>query len=95
MRELTTNEIDQVSGGEYNYTAISTGVGLFSLGIAIALTGGVATVPIAFLGAATASEIGIGVTALTLAGAGGATIGAGITGGINNADGDGLKDKDS
>ena len=43
----------------------------------------------------TASEIGIGVTALTLAGAGGATIGAGITGGINSADGDGLKDKDS
>ena len=40
MRELTTNEIDQVSGGEHNYTAISTGVGLFSLGIAIALTGG-------------------------------------------------------
>ena len=35
MRELTTNEIDQVSGGELNLGNIATGVGVLAFGATI------------------------------------------------------------
>ena len=48
MRELTTNEIDQVSGGELNLGHIATGVGVLAFGATILATAGLASVPLCF-----------------------------------------------
>ena len=78
MRELTTTEIDQVSGGgNPNWTEIGVGIGAIALGVAIVGTAGLATVPIGLVGAFTMGEIGIGITGLTLSFCGGGLMGHG------------------
>jgi hypothetical protein len=94
MRELTTNEIDRVSGGyDFNMGYIAAGLGTIALGVAIVGTAGLATVPIAIVGAATIGEIGVGVTGIALAAGGGSLIGAGFSG--SDTGDSGLKEKDS
>jgi hypothetical protein len=98
MRELTTNEIDRVSGGvSFDESTIGFGIGLFSLGILIAATGGIAAAPIVF-GAITSSAVIVGGTAVGLAATGGVVAGSGITLGASSAgsgSGGGLEEKDS
>jgi hypothetical protein len=45
MRELTTNEIDQVSGGS-DLALIIGGIGVIGVGIALISTAGLASVPV-------------------------------------------------
>lgn len=79
MRELTHEEIHEVSGG-LNWAAISTGVALVGLAAVTIGTAGIATVPaaLAFSAAATGGEIFLAGTALATAGAGGFAIGNGL-----------------
>ena len=91
MRELTTNEIDQVSGGELNLGHIATGVGVLAFGATILATAGLASVPFSLVGAATLGEGVIIGTAMTAGAVGGGFIGSGLAG----ADSGGLKEKDS
>lgn len=70
MRELTMNEVDEVTGG-----SVSVGLTLIGLGIAVAATAGIAGFAVA--AAAAASPIAT-TTALTLSGVGGGFVGSGI-----------------
>ena len=78
MRELTQNELQEVNGG-VDWEKVGIGVGIVSLGIVIAGTGGLATIPISLLGAATTGEIFVAIAALVSSGAGGVVIGYGTT----------------
>ena len=73
MRELTDLEVEQVSGGvEMNWALFAGGLAMIGLGVAIAGTAGLATVPVGIiLGAGTFGEIGVGVVSVGFAGAGG------------------------
>ena len=92
MRELTTNEVEQVSGGfDSNY--FDLGFTAIGLGAALLVSGGLAGVPIAILGAATVGEVMLAGSAIALGATGGALVGTGIS--ESAGSGSGLKDKDS
>ena len=78
MRELTQNELHEVNGG-VDWEKVGIGVGIVSLGIVIAGTAGLATVPISILGAATTGEIFVALASLVSSGAGGVVIGYGVS----------------
>lgn len=89
MRELTDLEVEQVSGGgvEVNWALFAGGLAMIGLGVAIAGTAGLATVPVGIiLGAGTFGEIGVGVVSLGFAGAGGF-----VSGGAFSSEGGGRR----
>ena len=96
MRELTTNEIDQVSGGS-DLALIIGGIGVIGVGIALISTAGLASVPVAYFGAATLREGIVAASAMAIGSTGGGIVGTGVAGltGIGASSGDGLKEKDS
>jgi len=71
MRELTMNEVDEVTGGN-----ISTGIAFIGLGLAFAVAAGVA--PLAVGAAVVASPL-VAVGSIASVTAGGYNIGAGIS----------------
>lgn len=77
--ELSNQELMSVDGG-IDWNAIKTGLAIVALGVAIAATAGLATVPIAVIvGAGTVGEIVVAGAAVTAAATGGATIGYGLS----------------
>ena len=76
LKELTMDEMMMVDGGKVNWNTVAAGFAIVGVGIAIAATGGLATVPIAVIaGAGTAGEIAVATVAT-----GGVAIGEGING---------------
>lgn len=85
MRDLTENEIQEVSGGYFvpsfsvNYSQLAVGLGMVGLGVAIVTSAGLATVPAAAFGAAFAGEMVVAGSGLALAGGGGLVMGGAVT----------------
>ena len=77
MYELSTLEIDQVSGA-VDWGTVAAGAALVGLGVAIVATGGLAAVPVAVMGAAPAGELVVAGAAVAAAAGGGAAIGSGL-----------------
>ena len=76
--ELTNQELMNIDGG-INWGVVAAGAGIVGLGLAIAATGGLATVPVAvILGAGTAGEIAVAGAAVGCAAVGGYGMGTGL-----------------
>jgi len=78
MRELTPQELDQVSGA-VDTGAIGAGISLVGLGLGIAVAAGLALVPVGvILGAGTLGELLIAGSAVSLSGGGGYLVGSAL-----------------
>lgn len=77
--ELTNQGLMNIDGG-INWGVVAAGAGIVGLGLAIAATGGLATVPVAvILGAGTAGEIAVaGAAFFGCAAVGGYGMGTGL-----------------
>jgi len=83
MRELNSNEIQDISGGgvdvgNIDMASIGLGVSILALGILVVASAGLATVPISALGAVTVGESIIVGTGITTSVTGGGLIGMGL-----------------
>lgn len=78
MRELNVMEIESVSGA-VDWEKVAVGAAIVGLGVAIVATAGLAAVPVAVLGAATAGELVVAGAAVAAAAGGGAAIGSGLS----------------
>jgi hypothetical protein len=78
MRELTVNEVENVSGG-INRNEFLTGLGLFGFGLTLLGASALGGIPLLVLiGAGTLGEAIVAGTAITAGGAGGFLMGDGL-----------------
>jgi hypothetical protein len=75
---MTPIETHAIAGG-VQWATVAAGVGIVAAAVAIVGTAGLATIPLAVFGAATAGEIVVAGASVTAAAAGGVAIGDGLT----------------
>ncbi|MDO6477204.1 hypothetical protein Q4520_17420 [Alteromonas sp. 1_MG-2023] len=78
MREIDSEEILNISGGDVDWGQAAAAAGIIALGITVVATGGIATVPIGLMGAATAGELTLAGFGLVASAFGGFGIGAAV-----------------
>ena len=57
MKELSSEELQCVAGGDINWGQAGAAAGIIALGVAVVATGGIASIPLGLAGAATAGEV--------------------------------------
>ena len=78
MKTLQENEVEAV-GGAVTWQQIGVGLGMVSLAVSIAATGGLGGLAVGLIvGAGYGTDLALALTAVGLAGGGGAMIGAGM-----------------